>query len=118
MKRKIEIKLKSLRLQVIRNNLREVLYLEWDGRCCDIIDAQSDILDTKLPQNEKLRLHGDLQVKLGENRIIIMPSIIMCGWCHHRDKDAIYNPSNHQWFCPVCYDEHKEDILNAESFIY
>lgn len=118
MKRKREISIKSPRLRTIRNNLSEILYLEWDKRSCDIIDAKSDVYDLELPQNEKLRLHGELQAKLGRNRIIIMPAIIICGWCHHRDKDAIYNPSNRQWFCPGCYDEHKEEILNAESFIY
>lgn len=115
MKRKREISIKTPRLRAIRNNLREILYLEWDKRSCDIIDAKSDLLDIKPFQEETF---GKLQAKLRENDIIIMPSIVMCGWCSHRDKDAIYNPSNRQWFCPDCYNEHKEDILNAESFIY
>lgn len=118
MKRKKEISIKNPRLRVIRNNLREILYLEWDKRGCDIINAQLNVHDLKLPQTEKLRLHGELEGKLGKNRIIIMPTIIICGWCHNRDKDAIFNPSNRQWFCPNCYGKHREEILNAESFIY
>ncbi len=115
MKLKREISIKSHRLRAIRNNLREILYLEWDKRSRAIIHAKSDLLDIKPFQEEKF---DELQEKLGENDIIIMPSIIVCGWCHHRDKDAIYNPSNRQWFCPDCYNEHKEEILNAESYIY
>ena len=118
MKHKREIKIKNPRLRALRNNLREIIYLEWSKRSCGIIDSQSDVLNSKLPQDEKLKLHRELEVKLGENRRLIMPSIIVCGWCHHRDKDAIYNPSNRQWFCPDCYNEHKEDIINATSFIY
>ena len=118
MKHKREISIKNPHLRAIRNSLREILYLEWDKRSRGIIHAQSNVLDSKLPQSEKLRLLGELQVKLGENDIIIKPSIIMCGWCHHKDKDALYNPSNRQWFCLDCYNEHIEEILNAESFIY
>lgn len=118
MKHKREIRIKNPRLRAIRNNLREILYLEWSRRSRNIIGAQSDVHDLELPQSEKLILHGELQAELGDNRVIIMPSIIICGWCHHRDRDAIYNPSNRQWFCPVCYNEHKEEILVAESFIY
>lgn len=118
MKRKREISIINPRLRAIRNNLREILYLEWDGRSRAIIHTQSALLDTKLSRSEKLRLHGELEEKLGENRIIMKSSIVMCGWCHHRDKDAIYNPSNRQWFCLDCCEGHKEDILSAESFIY
>ncbi len=118
MKHKREISIKSPSLRAIRNNFREVLYLEWSKRSRAIIRAQSALHDTKFSQSDKLRIHGELQAKLGENRIIIKPTIVICGWCHHRDKDAIYNPSNRQWFCPGCYNEHKEDILSAESFIY
>ena len=118
MKRKREIRIKSPRLRALRDNLREILYLEWSRRSCDIIDAKSVVLDSMLAQDEKLILSRELEAKLGQNRVIIMPTIIVCGWCHHRDKDAIYNHSNHQWFCPDCYNEHKEEILNAESYIY
>lgn len=115
MKLKREIRIKNPRLRTIRDNFREILYLEWDGRSRGIIRAQSDLLDVKPFQEEEF---DRLQAKLGENRIIMKSSIVMCGWCSHKNKDAIYNPSNRQWFCPGCYDEHKEDILNAESFIY
>lgn len=118
MKHKREIRIRNPRLRALRNALREVLYLEWNERGCAIIDAQSDILGTKLPQNEKLKLHAELEKKLKENKILIMPSILICGWCHHRDRDAIYNQSNRQWFCPDCYNKHKEEILHAESYIY
>ena len=118
MKHKREIKIKNPRLRALRNNLREVLWLEWDRRLRAIVSAQSNALDTELPQEEKLRLHGELEVELGEIRGLMKPCIVMCGWCHHRDKDAIYNPSNRQWFCPRCYSEHKEEILDAESYIY
>lgn len=118
MKRRREISIKNPWLRAFRNNLREILYLEWSRRSCVIIDAKSDLLDAGLPQSEKLRFREELQVKLGENRIIIKSSIIMCGWCHHRDKDALYNPSNRQWFCPDCYSRHEEEILRAESYIY
>ena len=50
MKRKREIKIKTPRLRAIRNNLREILYLEWDRRSCDIIDAQFDVYDLELPK--------------------------------------------------------------------
>ena len=118
MKHKREVKIKDSRLRAIRNNLREILYLEWTRRSLAIIKAQSDVLDARLPRDEMLRLHRELQVKLGEHHRIIMPTIVVCGWCSHRDKDAIYNPSNRQWFCPNCYREHAEDILSATSFIY
>ena len=112
---KREIRIKNPRLRALRNNLREVLYLEWDRRSRAIIDAKSNLLDIKPFQDGEF---DELEVKLGENRIIMKSSIIMCGWCHHRDKDAIYNPSNRQWFCLDCYSEHKERILSAESYIY
>jgi len=72
MKRRREINIKNPRLRTIRNNLREVLYLEWDGRSRDIIRAQSDLLDVKPFQEEEF---DRLQAKLGENDIIIMPQI-------------------------------------------
>ena len=118
MKHKREVKIRDPRLRAIRNNLREIPYLEWDKRALAILRAKSDVLDADLPRDEKLKLHGELHEKLGEHNRIIMPTIIVCGWCSHRDKDAIYNPSNHQWFCPDCYCEYAEDILNATSFIY
>jgi len=118
MKHKREIKLKSPRLRALRNALREILYLEWNERARAIVRAQSDLLDTRLPQSEKLKFRRELETELGENKIIMKSSIVMCGWCHHRDKDAIYNPSNRQWFCPDCYIEHKQEILSAESYIY
>lgn len=118
MKHKREIRIKSLRLQALRNDLREILWLEWDGRARAIIRAQSELFGTGLSQSEVLKFRRGLEAELGENRIIMKSSIVMCGWCHHRDKDAIYNPSNRQWFCPDCYNEHREEILSAESYIY
>ncbi len=118
MKCKREVRIKDPRLRVLRNNLREILYFEWDRRGSRIIQAQSHVLDTELSRNEKLKLHEDLEEEYGRNRKLMKSSIVMCGWCHHKDRDAIYNPSNRQWFCPDCYDEHKEVILNAVSFIY
>jgi len=118
MKQKKEIRIKGPHLRALRGNLREILYLEWNERGCAIIDAQSDMLDAELPRSEIIRLHAELERNLNENKILIMSSIIVCGWCHHRDKDAIYNQSNHQWFCPDCYVEHEGEILNAESYIY
>jgi hypothetical protein len=115
MKCRREISINYPSLRTFRNNLRKILWLEWDGRSRGIIRAQSDLLDVKPFQEEEF---DRLQAKLGENRTIMKSSIVMCGWCHHRDKDAIYNPSNRQWFCPNCYNEHKEDILSTESFIY
>lgn len=118
MKCKREVRIKSPQLRALRNNLREILYLEWDKRSRALIVSRSDLLDAKFSQNEKLKLHKALSVKLGEIDLMIMSSIIVCGWCHHRDKDTIYLPSNHQWFCPNCYSEHREEILSASSFIY
>lgn len=118
MKHKREVKIENPRLQALRNNLREILYLEWDKRSRSLIDAKLHIWDSNKSLEEKNLLHGELQIKLEENRKLINPSIVMCGWCHQRNKDAIYNSSNHQWFCPDCYDEHKEKILEAKSYIY
>lgn len=118
MKHKREVKIKNPRLRALRNNLREILYLEWDRRACEILDAKLDIWGSNRTVKKKNELHKELQVKLEENNKLIMPSIIVCGWCHHRDKDTIYNSSNRQWFCPDCYNEHEEDIINATSFIY
>ncbi len=118
MKHNREVKIKDSRLRAFRNSLREILFLEWEKRSLAILDAKSDIYAAELPRDEMLKLSRELQVKLGEHHRIIMPTIIVCGWCSHRDKDAIYNPSNKQWFCPDCYREHNEDILNATSFIY
>jgi len=118
MKSKRKIKLKTPHFQALRNALREILYLEWVRRLRAIVQAQSDLLDTELTQEENLRLREELEVKLGKNKLMIKSSIIMCGWCRHREKDAVYNPSNRQWFCPDCYNEHKEEILSAKSFIY
>jgi len=118
MKHKREVKLKDPRLRALRNNLREIIWLEWDRRACGIIDAKSDVLNSKLPENEKLRLYEELVKELEHIDLIIKSSVVMCGWCRHRDKDMIYNPSNNQWFCLDCYHEHSEDILSASSFIY
>ena len=118
MKHNREVKIKDSRLRAFRNSLREILFLEWEKRSLAILDAKSDIYAAELPRDEMLKLSRELQVKLGEHHRIIMPTIIVCGWCSHRDKDAIYNPSNKQWFCPDCYREHNEDILSATSFIY
>ncbi len=118
MKHKREIRIKSPRLRTLRNNLREIIWLEWDKRGLWIIQSQSGLIDTKLSQGEKLKLRKELENKLEQNQKLMKSSIVMCGWCHHRDRDAIYNPSNHQWFCPDCYSMHKEDILNSTSFIY
>lgn len=118
MKHKREVKIRDPHLRAFRNSLREILYLEWDKRSRAIISTKSDVLNTKIPQDEMLKLRRELQVKLDEHHRIIMPTIIVCGWCSHRDKDAIYNQSNNQWFCLDCYREHAEEILNATSFIY
>ncbi len=118
MKHKREVKIKNPRLRAFRNNLREIIYLEWDKRSCDIISARLNIWDSNLSMDEKNVLHGELQVELERNDILIKSSIVMCGWCRHRDKDMIYNPSNNQWFCLDCYHEHSEVVFNAVSFIY
>lgn len=118
MKYKKEIRIGDPHLQSIRNNLREVLWLEWDKRGLNIKKAQLHMLDSELSQEEKLALHDSLESEYKLNKRLIKPSIIMCGWCHQRNKDAIFNPSNRQWFCPDCYQEHFERITSSTSFIY
>ncbi len=118
MEHKKEIKVMDPRLRAIRNNLREIIYLRWDQEGLQLIQAQSHLLDAHLSQEEKLLIHLQLEENFKQNRNLMKNSIIMCGWCHQRDKDAIYNPSNRQWFCPDCYNEHEEEIINKTSIVY
>jgi len=113
-----EIKIKNPGLQILRNSLREILWLEWNRRLNNVIQAQNHLHDADISQEEKLLLHKSLQLDYAKTKKIIKTSIIMCGWCHQKNRDTIYNSTNNQWFCPKCYNEHREELSNTTSLVY
>ena len=120
MKKKRKIVIKDLRLQRIRNNLRQILIKAIQDRRMNLRSGINVIsrdsegrLRMNIDDSESVELQRlkDIQYQLNE---FTDKSICYCDSCKQINKDMIYNLTLERWYCVECSEEFRDHYFQQE----
>ena len=120
MKKKRKIVIKDLRLQRVRNNLRQILIGAVQDRRMNLtseIDAISRDSEGRLrmninhSENMELQRLKDIKSQINE---LTDKSICYCKGCRQINKDMTYNHTLKRWYCVECSEEFRDHYFQQK----
>ncbi|MFW9987641.1 MAG: hypothetical protein ACFFC3_03215 [Candidatus Odinarchaeota archaeon] len=102
------ISIRNLKLQKIRNNLRQIILIECSKRKSEITDQKHDLRFDKdgkylRPDEETHKILQGLTDKWWDIERPLRASIVKCATCGASDKDMTYHRKSRSWYCVDCY---------------
>ncbi len=102
------IRIKDLKLQRVRNNLRLLILKECAKRQMDIDDRKHDLTYDKDgnyigSDDDTDVILQDFTDKWWEIERPLRASIVKCATCGKHNKDMTYHRRSRSWYCVDCY---------------
>ncbi len=119
MKRQKAIIVKTLFLRKLRNNLRRVITLATFDKSKDLIEKMNKLDHLDKYDDDKFRTQEEAEESKKLEKINndlgfgLKRSIYFCNMCKEFDKDMVYFPFFHEWFCIDCYNAHYEGWMRS-----